>query len=47
MNHLKKVAIGTGLTCLGGKDSGFDANTEVNTQRAVAMLSATQAGRLA
>ncbi|MDO9271461.1 MAG: hypothetical protein Q7T94_00390 [Rugosibacter sp.] len=43
MNPLKKVAIGMGLTCLTDKDSGFEANTEGNTQRAVAMLSATQA----
>ncbi len=40
MNQLKKVATGKDLACLAGKDSGFDTNT----QTAVAMLSAAQAG---
>jgi len=40
MNQLKKVATGKNLACLAGKDSGFDTNT----QTAVAMLSAAQAG---
>jgi hypothetical protein len=40
MNQLKKVSTGKDLACLAGKDSGFDTNT----QTAVAMLSAAQAG---
>lgn len=40
MNQLKKVATGEDLAYLAGNDSGFDTNT----QSAVAMLSAAQAG---
>jgi len=40
MNQLKKVATGKDLACLAGKGSDFDTNT----QSAVAMLSAAQAG---
>ena len=43
MNQLKKVATGKDLACLAGKDSGSD----MNTQSAVAVLSAAQAGGLA
>lgn len=42
MNQLKKITTDMGFTCLAGNDSGSD----VNTQSAVAILLATQAGGL-